>query len=343
MNDTQIIRDIFYKVTNSKFINEAILFIENTNGDFSFDIGYGDRNLDSPMFTASIGKLFTATCILILEKENKLSLKDPLNKYFDKSILEGLHIFKGTDYSNQLTISNLLYQTSGIPDWLENGRDKKVFIDNDLFLSFEEKIESIRGDKPFFAPGTRTRYSDTNFCMLGKIIEVIIKKPMAQVCDEWIFKPLNFTKTYLPTSKEDSITHIYYKDKSLYRPNAMMAASGSGDGMTTARELMVFIKAFFNGTFFPKKTFERLSKYGRLGVLTMGGAWYGGGYMRIPLGVPRTLFMGKGELLGHTGATGSFAFYYPEKDLYFVGDFNQAAKPGLPIMTVINLAVKLFP
>ena len=63
--------------------------------------------------------------------------------------------------------------------------------------------------------------------------------------------------------------------------------------------------------------------------------------MRIPLGVSRTLFLGKGELLGHTGATGSFAFYYPERDLYFVGDFNQAEKPGLPMMTAVNLAIKL--
>jgi len=110
--------------------------------------------------------------------------------------------------------------------------------------------------------------------------------------------------------------------------------------MTTARELMTFLKAFFDGTFFPKDTFRKLSKYGQLQI-TMGGAWYGGGYMRIPLGVPRTLFMGKGELLGHSGATGSLAFYYPEKDLYFVGDFNQVANPGLPIMTAVNLAVKM--
>jgi len=54
-----------------------------------------------------------------------------------------------------------------------------------------------------------------------------------------------------------------------------------------------------------------------------------------------TFFMGKGELIGHSGSTGSFAFYYPEKDLYFVGDFNQMANPGLPIKLVMKLAMKL--
>ena len=120
----------------------------------------------------------------------------------------------------------------------------------------------------------------------------------------------------------------------------MRAASGSGDAITTARDLMVYLKAFFTGKFFDVMTFKKLSNYGKLQI-TMGGAWYGGGYMRIPLGVPRTLFMGSGELLGHTGATGSFALYYPSKNLFFVGDFNQAAKPGLPIMTAVNLATKL--
>ncbi len=54
-----------------------------------------------------------------------------------------------------------------------------------------------------------------------------------------------------------------------------------------------------------------------------------------------TLFMGKGELLGHSGSTGSFAFYYPHKDLFFVGDTNQMAKPGLPIRLVIKLAMSV--
>jgi len=337
VDSIQAFEKAFNKMTGSKSVHEAALLVENSKGDFSADFGYGGKTVDSPMFTASIGKMFTTTCILTLEKQNQLSLSDPLGKYLDKVVLDGLHIYKGVDYSEKLTISNLLFQTSGLPDWLENGRDKKVFIDADVFLSFEEKIASIKGDKRFFAPGARSRYSDTNFSILGKIIETITQKSLAQVCKDWIFSPLGLSQTYLPTTKEECIVNIFYKEKSLHRPNAMLAASGSGDGITTARELMVFLKAFFNGRLFEKSTFDRLCKYGKL-QLTMGGAWYGGGYMRVPLGVARTLFRGSGELLGHTGATASYAFYYPEKDLYFVGDFNQAARPDLPFTMVINLA-----
>lgn len=51
--------------------------------------------------------------------------------------------------------------------------------------------------------------------------------------------------------------------------------------------------------------------------------------------------MGKGELIGHTGSTGSFAFYYPLKDLFIVGDVNQMANPALPIRLIIKLAMMI--
>lgn len=63
--------------------------------------------------------------------------------------------------------------------------------------------------------------------------------------------------------------------------------------------------------------------------------------MQIPLNTIMTLYMGKGDLLGHSGSTGSFAFYYPHKDLYFVGDTNQMAKPGLPIRLVMKIAMSV--
>ena len=53
----------------------------------------------------------------------------------------------------------------------------------------------------------------------------------------------------------------------------------------------------------------------------------------------KEFFMGKGELIGHSGSTGSFAFYYPIKDLYIVGDLNQMANAALPIRLSIQTAL----
>lgn len=66
---------------------------------------------------------------------------------------------------------------------------------------------------------------------------------------------------------------------------------------------------------------------------------YSLGYMRIPLNGLTTLFIGKGELIGHSGSTGSFAFYYPSQDLFFVGDVNQMSNPALPVRIAMQLAM----
>ncbi|MNC77923.1 hypothetical protein D3C75_1300130 [compost metagenome] len=63
--------------------------------------------------------------------------------------------------------------------------------------------------------------------------------------------------------------------------------------------------------------------------------------MRIPLNGISSFFMGKGELIGHTGSTGSFAFYYPDKDLYLVGDVNQLASPAMPVRMAMQVAMSI--
>jgi CubicO group peptidase (beta-lactamase class C family) len=131
---------------------------------------------------------------------------------------------------------------------------------------------------------------------------------------------------------------IYYKNQLLYRPEFVCSSRASGGCITTAKELMIFIKAFFGGKLFDKSLFEKLSSYNKL-QFSMGPLYYGGGYMQIPLNSLLTLFMGRGELIGHSGSTGSFAFYYPTRDLFIVGDLNQMSQPALPIRLVMQIAM----
>ncbi len=343
--NTEVVRKIdklFDKTTSSNQIHEAILFVESMNGDFSYNRGCGDRELDSFMTMASITKLFTTTCILILLEQERLSLNDKIANYFEEDVLSGLHIFNGKEYSYELTISDLLFQTSGFPEMFEEGKDsaKNTFIKNDVYINFEDSLAWTKKHKPHFAPGTakKAHYADINFDILGEIITKITKLPLEEVYKQFIFDPLNLKKTYLPTSDNDVIPNVYYKNESLYRPKAIMSSRASGGCITTARELMMFLKAFFGGDLFHKEVFDKLSTYHKLQI-SKGPIYYGGGYMQIPLDGLTTLFQGKGELLGHSGSTGSFAFYYPDKDLFFVGDMNQMSSPALPIRLVMKLAM----
>ena len=336
------VEKIFNSATRSPQVHEAVLLVENTEGDFTLSFNYGGKNGDTSMNTASIGKLYTTACILILCDQNKLSLADPLGKFFDKPLLDGLHIYNGTEYSHKLTVSDLLFQTSGLPDWFEEGGAKAEAINNDSFLDFDERLERTKKHKPHFPPSAakKASYSDFNFDLLGRIIEILTKIPFPRVCKSLLFDPLDLSKTYVPESEKDFIPNIYYKGESLYRPKTILSSPASGGIVTTAREMMLFLKAFWNGKLFSKSLFEQLAVYRKLPHHNKKGPiWYGGGYMQIPLSGIVTLFMGKGELIGHSGATSCGAFYYPHKDLYFVCDFNQIANPAIPIRLTMRLAM----
>ena len=340
----QSIQKIFNSATSSSQIYKACLLVESSKGDFSESFSYGGYDTDSPMITASVTKLFTTTCVLKLCEQRRLSLEDKISQYFSRNLLSGLHVFKGHEYSFDLTVSDLLFQTSGLPDEFESSNNagilKKAILDGDTYITFEQYLAEVKLLAPRFAPNTEKKayYSNINFDLLGEILEKVAEMSLADLYRQLIFTPLGMTNTYLPVDEKDFVPQVYYKSQSLERPKLIASCRASGGCVSTAKDLMTFSKAFWDGSLFDKKIFERLCVYRKLQI-NKGPIFYGGGYMQIPLGVPLTLFMGKGELLGHSGSTGSFAFYYPVKDLHFTGDMLQLAKPDIPIKLIMRLAM----
>lgn len=288
--------------------------------------------------------MFTTTCILILREQGKLSLDDKIKEYMDNRTLSRLHIYKGQEYSSKLTISSLLFQTSGLPDIFEESKIniRKRVLREDLDITFDEMIILTKQLKSHFEPDTMKRayYADVNFEILGKIIETITNSSLNDVFKSLIFEPLGLVSTYISSSEHDYIPSIYYKETAITRPKYIKSCPASGGGVSTARELMIFIKAFFGGNLYKTDVFHQLKKYNKLQV-SMYPIQYGGGYMRIPLNGLSSFFRGKGELIGHTGSTGSFAFYYPDKDLYLVGDVNQLASPAMPVRMAMQVAMSI--
>lgn len=339
----QRVEKLFEKTMNNKLIHESVLVIENSNGDFSYDLGYGGKEADTPFLIASITKLFTSTCIFILKEQGKLSLDDKIAKYFGEDTMSRLHIYKGQEYSMDLTLSHLLFHTSGLPDAIEEGSNeaKKRASYKDRKISIDETIMKTKQSKPHFPPnmGKKAHYANVNFDLLGRIIEIVSESTLEEVYKQFIFNPLGLKSTYLPTD-DDFVPSVYYRDTSFHLPKMVKSIRASGGCISTARELMIFMKAFFAGKLFNKTVFNELEVNNKLQA-SMSPIRYGAGYMKIPLGGLVTLFMGKGELLGHSGSTGSFAFYYPESDLFFVGDVNQMANPALPVRLAMRLAMSI--
>ena len=333
--------DIFDKYIRTKKICESVVLMKNGAGETIFSKAYGGKTIDSPIVAASITKMFTATCIFTLIQQGYITLNDSLLDFYKPAYLNGLHVYKGKDYSCELKVSDLLYQTSGLADIYEEGKNsvKKQAIISDTFITFDKNIALTKEKNAHFPPNyqNNAHYADINYNILGDIIEKITKQPLEKVFDKYIFSKINMTETYLPVSEKEYIPMVYYGDKQLYRPQFIVCSKASGGCITSARDLMIFIQAFFYGGLFDKKILD-LKLYKKL-QLSMFPIYYGSGYMRVKMGGFSTSFLGQGDLIGHSGSTGSFAFYYPNKELFFVGDFNQMKYPSLPIRFVMQLAM----
>ncbi|MEG0853247.1 MAG: serine hydrolase [Angelakisella sp.] len=333
--------EVFQNLIKSKYIHECSIHIEDADGDFTYFSGHGGRTVDSPMILTSVSKLFTTTCILNLVEQGKLSFEDKLSKFFASDILGEIHIFKGKDYSYDLTVEHLLFQTTGFPDVFAVGKNNlnTQLCKGDITVSFDEYVRIAKECKKKFAPGTRGKahYSDLNFEMLGKIIEQLENSSLHDAYKKYIFIPLELKNTYLPENDSYFVPNIYYKDNALYEPNTIRSLPACGGLVSTSRETMRFLKAFFDGGLFDKEIFTQLRKFATIQYAPPLGQ-YGGGFVRLNISGIGNLFRATGELIGHMGASGTYAYYYPEKGIYFVGDVNQLASVAKVFTIPVQLA-----
>ena len=295
-----------------------------------------------PFFITSLTKLFDTAIILKWRSEGRLSLDDRISLYLPDDIIHGLHVFKGRIYSDELTIRHLLTQTSGLPDYFEDREVNKMTLQKaltsgiDQSWSFDQVVAMTKTLKAKFPPGTKKKahYSDTNFQLLGKIIENISGKNFKEVLDETVLKPLRLTRTYLYSDPEDKLpVMIYSGTEPLKIMNAMASFGPDGGIVSTAPELMSFMTAFFNGTFFPKEYLPRLHVWMKI----MPSTYYGTGIMRLQPARIVSPFTPPLQFLGHAGISGSFAWYIPEEELYLTGTVNQIRNAALSYRMLLKI------
>jgi CubicO group peptidase (beta-lactamase class C family) len=148
--------------------------------------GYADVGKKIPVTTdthfeiGSITKQFTAACILQLAEAGKLSLDDRLGTYV-------------SDYFNGrgITIRQLLEQTSGIPEFLDD--DAAVQAVSTQPATYASILDRVSAKPLEFAPGTRWKYSNTNYIVLGRIVEIVSREPYETYVREHIFAPAGMT------------------------------------------------------------------------------------------------------------------------------------------------------
>lgn len=302
----------------------------------------GNISTDQSYFIASTTKLFTTAIILRLKSEGKLNLDDKISKYLDITILKDLHIYKGKNYSGELTVKHLLAHTSGLPDYFQGkGASGKSLEDelktgNDQSWTFEQVIERSKAIKPLFIPGTKNKahYSDTNFKLLGKIIETITNLSYSENCNELIIQPLSLSKTYLYQDSTDNTPKtFYFKANELKVPKAMASFGSDGSIVSTSADMLIFIESFFTGKLFPLEYIKDLQEWNRIFFPMQSG-------IGIQLFKLLWIFNPTGAVpyfIGHSGLSGAVAYYSPKENLYVVGTVNQVAHPDISFKTMIKL------
>lgn len=296
-------------------------------------------------FIASTTKLYTNAITMKLRSMGALALEDPIAKYLPPEVIEGLHVYKGVDYTEKITIQHLLAQTSGLPDYFEGKRKgepsllDELFAGKDQYVSFEDVVAVCKSNKPKFPPGKKGKafYSDSNWRILQQVLENITSASIVELFEVYIFKPLGLKKTYAFTDINDKAPiDIYYKKENLHWPKAMTSFQSDGGIVSTAEESLLFLKAFYSGALFPKSYLAEMKDWNNVFYPIR----YGTGMMRLRL--PKFMTGGKNfDLIGHAGVSGAFAFYDEERDLYIAGTVNQMHKRGTSFKLMLKVIAQL--
>jgi CubicO group peptidase (beta-lactamase class C family) len=259
----QIVRE----TNKNKNIFGVVFYISSVDNSINLLSSSGNIEPESPYFIASINKLFISSILLKLYADGQTDINNKISEYLPKDFMTGLHIHDGKEYSNDLTIAHLLSHTSGLPCYLTDKQadGRKVMAELEAGLDqpwpVDKVIKTAKMMKTHFPPGKKgkAKYSDTNYQILNLIIEGITGMSV-QIILKNLFQELNLEQTYVfENIRDDSFAPIYYKSKQIKIP--LFLSSTQNDIFSTARDQMTFLKAFFNGHFFPKERLHELERW----------------------------------------------------------------------------------
>ena len=289
---------------------------------------------DTIFWIASMTKPITATAIMILRDEGKLSINDPVEKYlpeFKKQWLVGnksQEVLTLKRPVRSVTLKDLLTHTSGVADAPSTGRDLSLA---ELVLLYSQ--QPLKSE-----PGSKWEYNNPGINTLGRVVEVASGETFENFLQKRIFKPLGMkdttfypsggqikrvAKSYEPGTNglnEIGISFIKGPLDSRARP-----AFPSGGLFSTAQDMFRFYQMVLNGGMWDGKRIVSADSVAMMtktqtGDLRTGfteGMTFGLGWavVREPKGV--TSMLSKGTY-GHGGAYGTQGWVDPEKNMIFI-------------------------
>jgi len=338
------------QVQNDKKIKNAYLLVHFEKLGIDINIAEGktgeiQANPKQANHLASVGKLFTATMIGMLHDKGLLNFDDKIVKYLDTLLMFGLHVYKARDYSSDISIKHLLKQTSGLND-VFFPLLKKMMNNPDIEMTVREALEWGKTNlRPVGKPGQKHFYTDTNYYLLGLIIESITRKHFHEAVHEMIFEPLKMDNAYISGYSEPKIkpqyppAHIFLFNTNFIENKKVAKIDYAGGGVVAPlSEFLVFMKALVNGKLVKEATLNKMIYDDiKMGFPAIGFDY---GYsIWKPKAIP-ILLPGKYFCWGCVGITGAFMFFHPETETYVIGTFNDKSYTSKALRFMLMKVIK---
>lgn len=337
-------------------IHNVYLSVYSPSKDFNWHAAKGqfqdgrEVTTDHPYYTASIGKTFTATAIAILVDDGILNFEDPISKYLSKDVMENLHVLNQVDYGDSIQIKHLLQHTSGLADYFSEETVDGSPTLFELILKEPNKVwrpeELINFSKahfqPSFTPGSGYAYTDTEYVLLGLIIEQLSGLAFHDFLTKHIFQPLQLQYTYLnlatnPQQADVQMAEMYFDEEEISSYKSLSADWAGGAIVSTGKELIHFHRALLSEQLVSEEVLNEMQNW----TAESKGMSYGFGLRKINF-KDLSAVLPNWEVIGHSGLNGTLMYYCPDLDLYLAGTLNQleASKASVILMVKVLMACK---
>ncbi len=316
----------------------VMLRLSGPKGTYVKTYGVANTSSGAPMAVpqhvriASITKTFTATAVLRQVERGRLSLSDKLSQYVE-----------GIPNGRRITIRQMLAMRSGIYDYTSDADFGREFDANPLLrFGRRDVLRIIRRNKPLFTPGARTQYADSNYFLLGIILEQVSGQPVERLIQRDVIRPAGLRETSFPTraALPRPFAHGYYagddgsgeiRDYTAVNPKVAWTAGGM---VSTLGDMKRWGRVLARGTLLSKAMQrQRL----RLGKIPNPGPPVGYG-----LGI-----LSFGDWIGHDGAIFGFStvtMYERSTGAQIVAAANLSSNFSTPTLEIFGLiAQRLYP
>lgn len=287
------------------------------------------RNLDDPFRIGSVTKTFTATVVLQLIDEGKLSFTTPLSEFYPD-----------LPNAKNITVEHLLQMRSGIPDALDEAYLTRMYKESMKPVSIEEILAPLYSiASKFETPGVKTIYRNINYILLEAIVEKSTGNPLSKEITNRILTPLDLKNSLYPVDPTmPGNTHGYFwdEDKGGYVDKTDVSPTwsrGAGAMISTLSDLRTFAKALYQGNLLKPTT-----QASRLLTFQMDGS---PAYYRYGKGI-----LQYGNFWGHNGSIlGSMTnmYYHPKSGGVIVTNVNTDYYANAKISLINELIKILYP